>query len=275
MNRELANHSYEELRGVVVDILSNKERTTYAVSYYDYLVKGVTEILNRREYPGQSFNWISNDIRLHTQDRDLIRDIFWDLFRQGVIILGINDSNEGWPYFRLSNFGERTIRTQNPFRFHDTASFITHARKEFPDISDIAVTYLEEAVAAFYADCLLSSCVMLGGAAEAEFLRLIEVAVASSAKFASAFSSIQNKDRIHEKIKKFNNAIERIKKDLPYEAIEDHETHFQAIQSILRIARNDAGHPKVVKLERENVYIYLQLFLSFSKQLMKLRIALK
>jgi hypothetical protein len=173
-----------------------------------------------------------------------------------------------------SRFCRDSKRTQNPYRFHDTALFITQARKQSPDISDIAVTYLEEAVAAFYADCLLSSCVMLGGAAETEFLRIIEVAT-SSEPFAFSFSSIHKKDGIHEKIKKFNNAIERIKKDLPYEAIEDHETHFQAIQSILRIARNDAGHPKAVKLERENVYIYLQLFLSFSKQLMKLRIALK
>jgi hypothetical protein len=42
-----------------------------------------------------------------------------------------------------------------------------------------AVAYLEEAVASFYADCLLASTVMLGVSAEAEFLRLVDVATTS------------------------------------------------------------------------------------------------
>ncbi len=88
----------------------------------------------------------------------------------------MNDNHEQWPYFRLSHFGAEALGTQSPYRFHDTNSFLRLVRAEVPDISTEAVTYLGEAVSAFYAGCLLASCVMLGVAAEAEFLRLAGVA---------------------------------------------------------------------------------------------------
>jgi hypothetical protein len=63
-------------------------------------------------------------------------------------------------------------------------------------------------------------------------------------------------------------------KTLPQEAVEDLDTNFAMIQSVLRIARNEAGHPTVTKLQREQVYVYLQLFVPFARQLMRLRAAL-
>jgi hypothetical protein len=61
---------------------------------------------------------------------------------------------------------------------------------------------------------------------------------------------------------------------LPREAIEDLETNLTMIQSVLWIARNDAGHPTAMQLQREQVYVYLQLFVPFARQVMKLRNAL-
>ena len=62
--------------------------------------------------------------------------------------------------------------------------------------------------------------------------------------------------------------------DLPHKATADLEANLLAIQSVLRIARNEAGHPTGAKPERENVYVYLQLFVPFARQLMRLRQAL-
>ena len=66
--------------------------------------------------------------RLDAQDIELVRDIFWDLSGQGFITLGLNDADPGWPFFRLSYFGQQTLGTQSPFRFHDTRSFINMVR---------------------------------------------------------------------------------------------------------------------------------------------------
>ncbi len=271
--QSLTKHTYEELRAVVVDILLGRESVQYEPSQYGSLVTGVAEVLARREIPReQHLPRGYPEPRLHPHDRELVRDVFWDLFRQGFITLGSDDANQEWPHFRLSYFGQRTLKTQSPYRFHDTGSFITMLREEVPDISSEAIAYLEEAVATFYADCLLACCVMIGVAAEAEFLRLIDAATTSKTH-GTAFASVLNQRFIRQKITKFQESLKPLlnTKKLPQEVVEDLDTNFAMIQSVLRIARNDAGHPKAASPQREQVYVYLQLFVPFARQLMKLR----
>jgi hypothetical protein len=137
--------------------------------------------------------------RLHPYDAELVRDVFWDLFRQGFITLGLDDANPTWPFFRLSHFGEKALKTQSPYRFHDMGSFLTLVKTEVPDVCPEAVVYLEEAVAAFYAGCLVACCVMLGVAAEAEFLRLLEVA-ANNPTHRQKFAQAMKQNFIRQKI---------------------------------------------------------------------------
>jgi hypothetical protein len=259
-------HTYEEIRQVVVDILSKRERAGYELIQYVNLLMGVAAVLASREKAANQ--------DLHPSDAELVRDVFWDLFRQGFITLGIDNANSTWPFFRLSQFGQRTIGTENPYRFHDTASYIAMVKDAVPDISPEAIAYLDEAVVCFYAGCLLASCVMLGVAAEAEFLRLVDCAAASKT-YGARFTPVQKARFIRSKITKFQNALMPLHRNLPPEAVEDLESNFNTIQSVLRIARNEAGHPTgAAPPQREQVYVYLQLFTPFARQLMRLRYAL-
>jgi hypothetical protein len=206
-------------------------------------------------------------------DRELVRDVFWDLFRQGFITLG-DGGSAAFPFFRLSYFGERSLGTQSPYRFHDTSSFINLVKTAVPDMFPRAITYLEEAVAAFYADCLLSCCVMLGVAGEVEFLRLVDAAV-KNATYGSSFSVVTKQQTVRQKIVKFRDCLKPLLKSLPHEAVDDLDTNFSMIQSVLRIARNEAGHATAEIPEREQVYVYMQLFVPFARQMMRLRDALQ
>lgn len=262
-------HTYEEIRDVVVDILLGRERTMYGADQFTSLAHGVHEVFARRSgdtrHPTQ--------VTQNAQDEELVRDVFWDLFRQGAITLGMNNANPGWPFFRISHFGRRTLASQSPWRFHDTSTYLAMVRREVPDISDQAITYLDEAVGAFYAECLLASSVMLGVAAEAEFLRLLDVAVARPT-VGSRFTSAAGERFIRQKITRFLPALSAIASNLDRQATEDLDTNFAPIQSVLRIARNDAGHPSSAAPQRESVYVNLQLFVPFARQLMRLRNAL-
>jgi hypothetical protein len=93
---------------------------------------------------------------------------------------------------------------------------------------------------------------MVGGAAEAEFLRLVDV-VANSPTFGPTFVPVVQPIFIRQKITKFQECLKPLlnAKRLPREAVEDLETNFNMIQSVLRIARNDAGHPTSAQLQRE------------------------
>ena len=267
----LPQHSYEEIREAVIETILPDQ-----IVEWEELKKGVSRLFANREnkqpqYQPQQYGnqyWL-----LHPFDTELTRDVFWDLFRQGFITLGSSDNNPQWPFFRLSHFGKKTLGSQNPNRFHDTSSFLNLVKNQVPDITREAITYLNEAVSAFYTGCLLAACVMLGVAAEVEFLRLIDTATKGTT-YGQNFSHLPNNGSIHGKIMKFHNCLRPLISSLPYKATEDLEANFSTIQSLLRIARNDAGHPTGASPKREQVYVYLQLFIPFSGQLMRLREAL-
>jgi hypothetical protein len=207
---------------------------------------------------------------LHPRDRDVLLEIFWDLFRQGVITLGLNDNNPQWPWFRLSRFGASEAARQ-PFRFHDTTSYVAMVIKAVPDLLSASRMYLEEAVAAFYSGCFLAATVMMGVAAEAEFLRLIDVAV-KNATIGSSFAKAEKERFIRTKIEAFKKGLDPHLKSLSDSAKEDLDINLNAVQSILRIARNGAGHPSgAAPPSREQVYINLQIFVPYAVQVARLR----
>jgi hypothetical protein len=162
-------HSYEELRAIVIDILLGNEKIRNGAGNYRYLSDGVGEVLLRRGAPYTDMQQYSGDIRMDERDVELVRDVFWDLFRQGLITIGRDDMNDGWPNFRLSHNAAQTLLRTSPYRFHNAASYLTLVKAEAPEISADTEEYLNQAVATYYTDCLLSSCVMLGVAAEIEF----------------------------------------------------------------------------------------------------------
>ncbi|HTS42205.1 MAG TPA: hypothetical protein VMH84_16875 [Xanthobacteraceae bacterium] len=275
-NWSAPQHSYEEIRETMIEVFRTSSPND--VNQFSLVVEQTARALTRRYRPPAlpgGVMYPGAQSQLHPNDRMLILEIVWDLFRQGIITLGINDNNPGWPWMRLSRFGKEVLNTSSPYRFHDTTSFLKLVKAEVPDISQEALLYLDEAVAAFYADCLLSSCVMLGVAAEAEFLRLIDVACANSTH-GVRFAPVQKLKFIREKITKFHDLLKPIVASLPKAATEDLDTNLSAIQSVLRIARNDAGNPTGAKPPtRDQAFISLQLFVPFARQVMRLRDALK
>jgi hypothetical protein len=267
----LQPHAYEEIRNVVINCLISD----HPPSQFVELVSETGRYFSEKEPPSTNRNFdLSGSGLLDSSDEELIRDVFWDLFRQGVITLGCDNNNTKFPFFRLSHIGKRILKSQNPWRFHDASSYIAMVRSEVPDISENSVEYLEETSSAFYAGCLLSASVMLGVAAEIEFLRLLKIC-SSSPSHKERFHGIDNQKTILQKIIKFRHALGQIVGSLPQNAREGLEANFDAIQSVIRIARNDAGHPTSKIPDREQVYVYMQLFIPFARQVRLLREALK
>lgn len=258
--------SYEEIRGIVVGILLHEIRSEYEPSQWEHLRLAVHhEFLRRAGYHGHTSQAPRN-----SGNDELVRDVFWDLFRQGAITLGMDNANTQWPFFRLSYSGKAILQSGEPWRFHDASSYLVNVTREVPDISEVAKNYLSEAIANYYSDCLLSSTVMLGVASEAEFLRLLKAASVNP-RYSAKFGKATKERQVSGQIKEFLKAFEAIRGDFPTKSIEDLDTKFSAIQSILRVARNEAGHPSAIRPDRENVYVNLRLFIPFAKQAAILR----
>jgi hypothetical protein len=265
----MQEHSYEELRDILVDILVRREKVYHYPEQLAGLASSVAEVFTRRATP-QSF--ISGrEYEIHKNDAELVLDIFWDLFRQGYVRPGLNRANPNLPFFQLSRFGSKALLDAGPYRFHDASSYLNLVKAQIADVSSETIRYLDEAVAAFYADCMLAACVMLGVAAENEFSRLVQAAISSS-KYQQNFSAVRPNEFIRTQITKFRTALEKVKQDLPKQVVEDIDVNLAMIQSVLRIARNEAGHPSTTAPpSREQVYIFIQMFVPFGRQIMLLR----
>ncbi|HYC99570.1 hypothetical protein [Brevundimonas sp.] len=272
----LPQHSYEEVRDAVVSVLLRPDGHDYPSQFLS-LVAAVGMWFHaqapRPQSGGITIYTPGDD--LHPADAESVREVFWDLFRQGHITLGLNNSNPAYPFFRLSRFGRESLGTSAQNRFHDTASYIHLVQSRAPDLSPEAATYLEEAVAAFYAGCYLSACVMIGVAAESEFLRLTAEA-AGSTRYPGTFAAPAKETFLKTKIDKFQRALEPIRSNLePRKKFENLDANLAAIQAILRVARNDAGHPTgAAAPDRDQVYVFLHLFPAFAEQVHNLRLAL-
>ena len=123
-------HSYEEIRSVALDILSGREDVRLESSHYEGLRYAIAKVFDRRE--GRH----SENFRLDNRDNDIFLELFWDLFRQGIITLGSNDANREFPHFRVTQTGKNILESQSTYFFHDVSSYEKIISSEIPAIND-------------------------------------------------------------------------------------------------------------------------------------------
>jgi len=267
----MMDHSYEEIRNVVIDILAGREKVNYSPNQYAHLISGVAEVFQRREQTILAPSFLHHDPHLSGNDTELAREVFWDLFRQAVITLGCDNANQNYPFFSLSHFGKKILTNQNVYFFHDLESYTRLIQSNVPGINAITLLYLQEAMQSFKTGCMLAATVMLGVASEHSFLLLVEAAE-QSPKYGSHFGSVSKERTILQKFRKFRAAFEKnVLPAIPHGDIRENlEIEFDGILSVIRTFRNESGHPSGKIMEREQTYVLLQMFVPYCKKLYQL-----
>ena len=262
-------HSYEEIWAAALDILSGRERNLpYEPSQFGNLGIGVAEVFARRERPGMAQAGSRSAHQLTSADGEVFLEVFWDLFREGVITLGLNDMNKEFPFFRLSRLGKKLIESQDTYFFHDVGTYSALLQSQIPRIDSVTLLYVKEALQAFRAGCLLSSTVMLGVATEHTFNLVLEAAERS--QHSHEFASVTEERSMLARLDKFRRVLDQKRKDLPQSLREDLDTNFSGIQSIIRTFRNQSGHPTGQIVDREQVYVLLNLFVPYCRKMYQL-----
>lgn len=255
-------HSYEEIRKVAIDLLSGRETSSYALTQYEHFRLGVGEVFAKRK--GKTIE--PHNFQLDGEDNEIFLEVFWDLFRQGIITLGMNNSNREFPFFRVTSLGKKILQNQSGYFFHDVSSYEEIIKSEIPLINEITLLYLKESMQAFQSGCLLSSTVMLGVATEHTFNLLLE-SIQESAPWKTTFLGVTKERGVLRKINKFRRILEKNISTLPQELKEDLDTQFAGIISIIRTFRNESGHPTGKIISREQAFVLLQLFIPYCKKL--------
>jgi hypothetical protein len=260
------NHSYEEIRDVTLDLLAGRATGAgYDLNQYQHLMLGVGAVFQGRE-TGQI---VQGYTAPSDHDSELFLEVFWGLFREGIITLGFNDSNRDFPFFRVSSFGTKLLHGKDAYFFHDVTSYEKVIRTEIPSIDDVTLLYLKEAMQSFRSGCILSATVMLGVAAEHTFLTLMDV-IEGHATHKATYASALNQRSILPRMNTFKSILDKHTSSLPHDLKEDLDTRFTGILSLIRTFRNDSGHPSGKMISREQAYILLQLFVPYCKKVYQL-----
>src|SRR3989338_1579641 len=255
-------YSYEEIRKVSIDLLAGHETPVWDLSQYQQFILSVGAVFAKRE--GRYSD--PNNIYLDREERELFLEIFWDLFRQGIITLGLNDNNREFPFFRVTGFGKKILQNKSGYFFHDVSSYEKVIKSEIPSINETTLLYLKESMQAFRSGCLLSATVMLGVATEHTFELLLE-STQENLMWKDKFSGAVNEKWALRRINKFKEILESNIGSIPKEIKEDLDTNFAGIISVIRNFRNESGHPTGKVVSREQVFVLLQLFIPYCKKL--------
>jgi len=263
--RSSKTHSYDVIRSAAVDIIAGREGTSLDPNNFPNLAICVAETLMKRDGERPSGSHES----LGDADAELLRDVFWDLFRQGVITIGLDRHNADFPWFRLSYLGRQMIQGQGPYFFHDVTSYEKTIRENVAAIDDTTLLYAKEAMQAYLSGCILSATVMIGVAAEGAFEELLDT-IAAKPTHATAYAPVLKERLVLRRLLRFRETIAKHANDLPASLKEGLETNLLGIAELIRNFRNDSGHPSGKVVSREQCYILLHLFVPYCKKVYEL-----
>lgn len=188
--------------------------------------------------------------KLDIRDQEKVRELFWSLVIEGVIMPGLNISNPSLPFFALTQYGRQVVTSPDPVP-HDPDRYMEHVRDVATSLDRVAVFYIQEGLDCFQRGMYTASVVMLGVAVEKITVDLASAVEQSlTGTEATNLRNVIQRDRIapiyDEMMKRLRPRIPK----LPRELADGLEGHLDGVFAIIRTHRNMAGHPTGQKMDR-------------------------
>ncbi len=204
--------------------------------------------------------------------RELITQTLWSLIGRGLIYIDMwQPAPANWEW-RLTEAGTATTKDEQ-FNPDDPELYMARLRSNTPNMSDLVAVYAAEAVRCYTHECYLASAVMLGVASEAAFMEMAQSSIPWLQSSGASLKKVLDDPRqpYVRKFEEFRKRIEPRKADLPDELADGMSLTFDAVLDLLRIRRNDSGHPTGKPMLREDQYISLQMFGRYLQRLYQFR----
>jgi len=177
---------------------------------------------------------------LERGESSLIHELVWSFIVQGILVPGTDDSNQGWPFLRLTEYGQRCV-DDNQILPHDPDGYLKDFQRAVPSADPVIQEYLSEALQCFLRDLNRAAAVMLGAASERAVLLLIESYACSIADQVE--SQIEKASSIFRKYEIFDKGFANVKPKFPKALGENADSLLRGVFDLIRNSRNDAGHP--------------------------------
>jgi hypothetical protein len=210
-------------------------------------------------------------IEVPTPRWDVFSQAFWELIARRLIFVG---GDRSFSQFTV-HLTERGLRAANGEEFNpdDPTRYMERLLEAAPRTSDTTKQYLREALKSYEQECFLASSVMLGGAAEDTTLDVAASFVSWQGKPADNLKTILENPRQFYvyKLQEFEKRLTAAKGSIPQNLSENIELNITTILHLVRLTRNDAGHPKGRRVDQQDCYQNLVVYANAHRKLHELK----
>jgi hypothetical protein len=252
------------LRALILELLKRTPKTQV-----NHIIGEVEKLLvERKLFPtsddcqrlGVDYKYYERQL-LHPQDRLTISEIVWDLILEHIVTPGEDMPDRGFPFFRLTEFGQDYISQSAP-HYYDPEGYMKFLRGIVPNLDTVIEQYIFESLNCYRQQLFFASAVMIGAAAEKAILLLLEAIVGSMSNVGNEKKAAQLLDRpnlpeIFDTIVKTINPLVRAK-TIPYAVHQGCTEHLTSLFEMIRVQRNDAIHPIAGQVNQTKVFLSLQ-----------------
>ncbi len=206
---------------------------------------------------------------LPEEDQGEVRAALWELVTRGILIpRAVNDDNT---FFTITSHGSEVLEATEPTPY-DPHNFLRRVSEDAPSLEPETLAHLSEAVTCFLHGHDRAAAVMTGLASENEVLALIELYGATldgepKRSFDDRMSQSRN---LKQRFDVFYAGLYERRRSLPT-GLREVDVWLNGVFQLVRLTRNDAGHPIGAEPAREAVYANLSLFLLYARNLSALK----
>ena len=199
-------------------------------------------------------------VDLRRIDYQRFREIVWTLINSGILVPGKDSSNENWPFLSITEIGRDYLDKGGP-DVYDPEGYVGEVATRYP-VDEVEARYLGQAIAAFDADLPDASAVMLGATAEHVILVLAEAIAKTDEDAARDIERLRDGPALR-LLRRVSSYLEEHGDQFSRRLREQREATFGSVASIIRVARNDGGHPALDVVDRDQALLLLRIFPNF------------
>lgn len=191
-------------------------------------------------------------------DRALVNQIGWELMVEGIF--HPTDPSSNYTFIGLTDYGRGLVAAPEPSP-HDPDGYLAALKARAPSLDAVTLLYVAEAIASHRARNYIAATVMIGVAVENALVRLTEAMLrwlppSEATNLKREFDGQRQAARLFDEVRK---RLDPRKGQIPADIGAHYEVSLLGIGTVLRIARNDAGHPTGQRFDRDDAAQFLMM----------------
>jgi hypothetical protein len=204
----------------------------------------------------------------------IILEIINEWVNNGLLAFGnkndLDNTVFGW--LTVTEYGRECFQNGTILPY-DPDKYLTEYKILVPQVDNITLEYLAEAITSYNRDLLLSSTVTLGVASENSIILLIEAFInaMNNGRRKTNFMNSINRSRIARQFSSFKSELLYFNSQIPPNLKQDLDTYLDGIFNFIRLNRNQAGHPTGSKPTKKVALHNIQMFVDYSRRVFNLR----